>query len=290
MIAIGTSGWSYEDWRGTVYPAHGRVDGLTFLAEYFNVIEINSTFYRPPHADAARTWVKKVADRPEFVFTAKLWQRFTHGASPEFTDHEVRTFTEGIEPLAASGKLGAVLAQFSFAFEDHRAARARLKRIAECFGHWPLVLEVRHVSWSKPDALDFILSAGYSLAATDQPRTPRSMPPMAKGPIGYMRLHGRNRVAWFKKDAGRNERYDYLYTPEEMKSCAEAIKHTAANAKKTYVLANNHFRGQAVVNALQLRAMLENRKVAAPSSLIEAFPELGGFAQATDAPHQGRLI
>ena len=289
MIYVGASGWSYEDWKGVVYPG-GKTDQLEILSGLFKTLEINSTFYRPATAWMARSWAKKVAHLPDFLFTAKLWQRFTHGPNAAFSKEEVEAFNEGMKPLADAQRLGAVLAQFSFAFVDSPAARERLEHIAECFGRWPLVVEVRHASWAAPGALALILKLGYSLAATDQPMSKLSMPPVAKGPIGYMRLHGRNRRTWFKKNAGRDERYDYLYSPDEMQKFADEIRAMDEPAKKTFVFTNNHYGGQAVANALELRAILEGRRMNAPASLIETYPNLADFAEPIRAPRQGKLL
>ena len=289
MIYVGTSGWSYEDWKGIVYPA-GRTDQLECLAGLFKALEINSTFYRPATAWMAKSWAKKVAGLPEFIFTAKLWQRFTHERNAKFSKEEVEAFNEGMKPLAQAGRLGAVLAQFSFAFVDAPEARERLERIAECFGRWPLVVEVRHASWAASEAFDFILKLGYSITATDQPMSKLSMPPVARGPIGYMRLHGRNRRTWFKKNAGRDEKYDYLYSPGQMRRFADEIRAMDEPAKKAFVFTNNHFRGQAVANALELRAILEDRKVPVSPTLLDAFPDLADFAEPQQTPRQGKLL
>jgi len=291
-IWTGTSGWTYDDWRGVVYPERRDVDALRFLSAYFDAVEINSTFYRPADPRHAEGWLEKTADNERFLFTAKLWRRFTHDKSARFEDETARVFARGLQPLAGAGKLGALLAQFSFAFMDGARARERLARIRDAFGSWPLVLEVRHVSWSAPEAVAFIRELGYSLAQTDQPRSSKSMPilPASAGAIGYVRLHGRSR-AWFKKDSSRNEKYDYLYRPEQLQMFADLAKRTDETADKTFVFTNNHYRGQAAANALQLRFMLEGSRPSAPASLVEAYPELADFVNAEgSAGRQGTLL
>ena len=290
-IVVGTSGWVYEDWGGIVYPKGSQKDALTWMAQYFDALEINATFYRPPSPQAADGWVKKVADHPNFVFSVKLWQRFTHEKGASITRSDVETFTRGLEPLAAAGKLGCVLVQFSFGFVECPEARRRLAQIAKVFGRWPLALEVRHASWARPDALRFIRDCGYSLVQTDQPRSSRSMPNelVTTDEIGYVRLHGRS-PAWFKPKASRDEKYDFLYTTGQLKGFVDLAKRVAGEAKKTFVFTNNHYRGQAAANAVQLRSLLEDRRVAAPALLVAAFPHLASFTRPPEQGRQGTLL
>jgi len=289
-IHIGTSGWVYDDWCGIVYPKSAQRDALSWIARYFGTVEINSSFYRPPSRKSAKGWVEKVADYPDFVFSAKLCRRFTHDKAPP-TRAEIMEFTVGLEPLAEAEKLGCVLAQFSYAFTDTKESRQRLAEIARDFGHWPLALEVRHADWASPDALRFINDHGFSLVLTDQPRTQKSMPnkivPDAK--VGYIRLHGRSR-AWFNKNAGRDEKYDYLYPAPMLKGFAEMAAKVASEGKKTFVFTNNHYRGQAAANALQLRFLIEGRKISAPASLVQTYPELASCTIPTEEGHQGTLL
>jgi len=290
-IVVGTSGWVYDDWAGIVYPKGSQKEALAWMARYFDALEINSTFYSPPSPRAAAGWVEKVADRAGFVFCAKLWQRFTHPKGAPITRSDVEAFTRGLEPLATAGKLGCVLVQFSFGFVDSDDARERLRKIANAFGHWPLALELRHGAWARPDALRFIRDCGYSLVQTDQPRSNRSMPNelVTASGVGYVRLHGRS-PAWFKSKASRNEKYDYLYTTGQLKAFVDLAKRVAQQAKKTFVFTNNHFRGQAAVNALQLRSLLEDRRVAAPAVLVGAYPHLASFTRPGEQGRQGMLL
>ncbi len=293
MIRVGPAGWSYPDWDGIVHP-RGRGAGfhpLAHLARYVDCIEINSSFYATPRADFARRWVELVAHRPSFRFTAKLQGLFTHETLPGDGElaARVQAYRAGIEPLRAAGRLAALLVQFPFGFVHGPAAVERLGRLARAFGEHSLVLEVRHRSWFTEPALATIEALGYSLAAIDLPWSADHPPPAipAIGPVGYVRLHGRNAGAWFDARAGRDQRYDYLYAPDELSEIVQLTRRLATGRDETFVITNNHFSGKAVANALELLFALAGEPPLAPAELIAAFPHLRSM---TRADGQGSLF
>ena len=294
MIRVGVAGWDYEDWKGPVYPvpAPRGFDPLAWLSGWFDLIEINSTFYRPAAARTVRSWLSRVEGRPDFRFTAKVWRRFTHERTP-FTAAEVRAGREGLDLLAGAGRLGAALLQFPWSFRRDEANREWLRAVTGALHGLPLVLEVRHASWNVPELYASLLAQGIGFVNLDQPLFRDSLPPsaVATAQVGYVRIHGRNARDWFRKDATRDERYDYLYTPEELHPWAERAKAIAASPRVTdvQVVANNHFAGQEVVNALQLRSMVEGRKVEAPATLWRAYgAALEPFAVPVTSPSSSR--
>jgi uncharacterized protein YecE (DUF72 family) len=283
-VYVGSAGWSYPDWEGVVYPAQrprGKSE-LACLAEYLDAVEINTSFYRPPSARLAEGWVRQVAAKPGFLFTAKLWQRFTHERERPWAAAEVVQFKEGLRPLREANCFGALLMQFPWSFVASAPSRNWLSRLAESFGEFPCVLEVRHASWDSPESREFLRRAGLNFCNIDQPHSRNSIGPtsLATGPIAYYRFHGRNAQAWFDRDAGRDERYNYLYTPAELAPWIENIIAMAAEVQKLFVMNNNHYQGQAVVNALQLKSSLSGRKVPVPESLLEHYPVLKEVAAA----------
>ena len=275
---IGPAGWSYADWEGVVYPRPKprSFHAIPYLAQFFDTIEINSSFYAHPNPQHSERWRRLVDDLPRFRFTAKLNRVFTHQelTSKDAFEQHRRAFEVGIRPIA--DRLGALLVQFPFAFRDSRASRFRLDRIREAFGELGLVLEVRHSSWFTSGALDFIESCGFSLAAIDLPAARNHPPPDAPTPgaIGYLRLHGRNAAAWFNPGASRDQRYDYLYPPDELAGLVRRAKTIAEGSDTTFVVTNNHFTGKAVANALELSYQILGQKVPAPSSMLDNFPQL----------------
>ena len=279
-IRVGVAGWSYEDWAGTVYPAQrsAAFDPLAFLAEYVDCIEINSSFYRPPKPDACASWVRRTASFPAFTFTAKLWRRFTHDRTPDGFDADAQRVRDALAPLFEADRCGALLIQFPWSFRRTRENATWLKRVCEAFAGMRPVVEVRHVSWNEPSVIEWCGRNGVSLCAIDQPMFDDSVDPRAfgSGPVGYVRLHGRNQDNWFRKDAATWERYDYLYADAELDPWVARIREIAEGSDESFVIANNHYRGQAVVNALEIRAALLGEPVPAPGLLRELYPQLQG--------------
>jgi len=278
MIRVGPAGWSYTDSPGHVYPADAgsRFDALQFLAGYFDTIEVNSTFYRPQPRKTFASWARRVAHNPNFRFTVKLWRRFTHERQGPWSTDEVRMVTDGLETLTEAGRLGAVLAQFPWSFKPGSEARAWLRALASDLGGWPLVAEVRHGDWGRPEHLALLRDLGLGFANIDQPAIGRSLGPTAEatGAVGYVRFHGRNYEHWFGENETSAQRYDYLYTAEELAPWVERIRalDAAPGVGDVYVVTNNHFEGKGPANALMIRAMLDGHPVNAPATLLETYP------------------
>ena len=273
-IKIGIAGWSYEDWKETVYP-RGLKPGerLSYLAGYFDCIEINSTFYAIPTPRLSARWAAVASERPGFVFTCKLIRTLTHEKGDRGS--QANAFKEGVKPLLEAGKLGAVLVQFPWYFRFTPENFDRVRAIAELLRDLPLVFEVRHRSFLNPEFFAFLSSAGAGLAGIDLPPSRSSLPPAAFpfGRVGYFRFHGRNREAWFDPKAGRDRKYDYLYSREELLPWVEKIKETARKTEKVFVITNNHYRGQAPANAVDLARLL-GRRSEVPEPLLRSFPHL----------------
>ena len=283
---MGIAGWSYPDWDGYVYD-RGVKDKLRFIAGYVDMIEINSTFYRPPTEKNSESWLRQTADLPGFYFTAKLHQEITHEGV--LVDDMVRAFHEGFAPLTDAGRLKHLLAQFRWDFADQPETRQHLSAIHEKFRDMPqLVLELRHASWQSPQALEFLGGLGVTVANLDYPlaKNSFSLQECRVGPDGYLRLHGRNAEKWFDKKAGRDETYNYYYSAREI----DGIKDRALSLAKTYraltIVANNHYEGKEVANALQMKASLSGRKVKVPPALLGRYPDL----KATAKPDAGMLF
>jgi uncharacterized protein YecE (DUF72 family) len=284
-ILVGPAGWSYKDWEGQVYPKPKprSFDALIYLAQYFDAIEINSTFYRIPEAKTTRQWVDRVSHHPAFRFTAKLWQGFTHEGTA--SAREAAACRRAMDPLYEAGRLGAVLLQFPYRFHHTDDNRTHLRRLAEAFRAYPLVLEVRHRSWDRPEVYAFLQELGMGFCNIDQPPVSYSIgltEPVTSS-IGYLRLHGQNTAAWFAEDSNAAERYNYRYASEELEALQEITEALARRAQETYLITNNHFRGQAAFNALELRARVRRARVPVPPPLMQAYPELINIA--SDAVH-----
>ncbi|SPF34358.1 conserved hypothetical protein [Candidatus Sulfotelmatobacter kueseliae] len=309
QVRIGTAGWSYKDWDGIFYPPgmqRRKTHPLEYLARFFDTTEINTSFYGPLKPELAKLWCRKVAAvNPEFLFTAKLYRAFTHSplavmeptsaATIRPTDEdEIRT-REGLDALANAGKLGALLVQFPVSFKNTSLNREYLDRLLRQFIEYPRVVEVRHSSWNDAATLAAFTQKNVGFCNIDQPLLGRSLAPTehVTAPIAYVRLHGRNYSEWFvdqtPESDNRNQRYNYLYKEKELEGWKERIENVAEKAQTTYVITNNHFESKAGVNALELKAMVSGKRVAAPPTLIRKYPELRRFADPAEDLGDGGL-
>jgi uncharacterized protein YecE (DUF72 family) len=297
-IRIGTAGWSYKDWDGVFYPPEMRsrkTHPLEYLARFFDTTEINTSFYGPLKPELVKLWCRKVAAvNPNFLFTAKLYRAFTHSpqavmeptsaATIRPTDEDELRTREGLDALAGTGRLGALLIQFPVSFKNTPLNREYLDRLLRQFIEYPRVVEVRHSSWNDAATLAAFTQKNVGFCNIDQPLLGRSLAPTehVTAPIAYVRLHGRNYEHWFVDQGfdsdNRDDRYNYLYKEKELEGWKERIQNVAGKAHTTYVITNNHFESKAGVNALELKAMISGQRVSAPPTLIQKYPELRRFA------------
>src|SRR5271169_2108677 len=305
QIRVGTAGWSYKDWDGIFYPPgmqRKKQHPLEILARCFDVVEINTSFYGHIKPEIARLWVRRVNEvNPQFMFTAKLHRSFTHSplavmeptsaATIRPNDADEKLAREGLESLAAEGKLGALLIQFPVSFKNTSLNREYLEQLLRQFIEYPRVVEVRHESWDQPETIAEFMRHDVGFCNIDQPQLGRSLEPTehVTSAVGYVRLHGRNYEQWFDSES-RDDRYNYLYKPAELEKWKEKVEVIANRAESTYVIANNHFQAKAAVNALELRHMLEGKKVRAPETLVKSYPELREMVEIEDASGSYSLL
>ncbi|MBW1917719.1 MAG: DUF72 domain-containing protein [Deltaproteobacteria bacterium] len=276
MIRIGPAGWDYPDWQGVVYPPKIKgTERLVFLSQFFLVVEINVTFYRPLSPVVSRRWLEAVAEHPDFRFTAKLLQVFTHDRTAAAWQAEA-SVKAGLEPLLLAGRLGVLLAQFPYSFHHTEANQAYLVTLRQHFADYPLAVEVRHRSWQRPEVRQFLHDQHLEFCNIDQPQVSYALGTTnwVTGNVGYLRLHGRNRRAWFGKLNDPHARYDYLYDSHELAQLEHRARELAAQATETYLIFNNHPHGQAVANALEMIKRLRPGRLLLPESLKAAFPRL----------------
>ena len=296
-ILIGPAGWAYKDWEGIVYPpglsaqraGKGKQHPLEFLARYFDLVEINTTFYGHVKPAVAKQWVSMTtAVNARFCFTAKLNRAFTHSpiAVVESTSaatikpgNEDEEFARaGLDALAGEGRLGAVLAQFPISFKCTSENQQYVGELLHRFGAYPLAVELRHISWNNPQTLAQLAAEGAAFCNIDQPLLGKALRPSTHltSSIGYVRLHGRNYDQWFTHERP-HDRYNYLYKPAELERWKPRIEAVAQNADRVFVVANNHFEGKAAANSLQLKSLLAGKPVPAPKSLADRYPDLAPF-------------
>jgi uncharacterized protein YecE (DUF72 family) len=266
-IFIGTSGWSYPrgagTWKGYFYPT-GKINELEYYSQFFNTVEINSSFYRPPNPGYVYNWARQVP--AGFLFTVKLWQKFTHpkmyeeatGEAAVISQDDVNLFKKSIEPLARYGKLGALLAQFPPSFKNDGFGQQVLGAVIKTFSEYRLAVELRHRSWSDDEnTARFLRENDVSWVQIDEPKFKTSI--AAEVPItadmAYFRFHGRNAEMWWKGDS--ETRYKYLYSAEEISELADKVKTGSEKADLTFALFNNHWQGYAPRNAVDIMKVLQ---------------------------------
>jgi uncharacterized protein YecE (DUF72 family) len=291
MLRIGTSGWNYPTgkgtWNGIFYPLpedrERGFDELRFYSERFNTVEVNSTFYGQPRANAALGWAKRTP--PDFEFAVKLYQKFTHPGMAidpgPVTQADIDAFKGGIDPLAAAGKLGPLLVQFPSSFQRSSESVDYLAWLLEAFAGYRAAVELRHRSWSDaPETARLLDERRAAWVQIDEPKFPSSIRQDLKGPLAdlyYLRLHGRNAREWWDH-AESEDRYNYFYSGEELEPIAEKVRDVRAMVKKAYLFLNNHFSAQSIANAVTLKKMLDEPVTARmPAELVERFPDLAGI-------------
>ena len=288
VLRVGTSGWNYPagkgTWNGIFYPLREDrqrgFDELRFYSERFNTVEVNSTFYGQPKANATLAWAKRTP--PGFDFAVKLFQKFTHpnmAIDPgPVTQADVDAFKGGVDPLAAAGKLGPLLVQFPSSFQRTAEAVDYLGWLLKAFGDFEIAIELRHRTWSDATETAQLLDHhGAAWVQIDEPKFPSSIRQDLTGKgsdLYYLRLHGRNAKEWWDH-AEPEDRYNYFYSEEELEPIAEKVKDIRAMVKKAYLFLNNHFSAQSVANATTLKSMLDIPVTSRmPPELVERFPDL----------------
>ena len=306
-IRIGTSGWSYPSgrgtWNGIFYPGTGTrrgrdFDELAYYAEHFNTVEVNSTFYRLPAVATSRSWTRRTP--AGFEFSVKLYQAFTHpgmvvgmnaagggparfergeSAVPVVTARDVDQFRDSIGPLAEAEKLGAILVQFPPSFKQAPASLGYLDWLLSALADYTLAVELRDRSWSDslPATLGVLDGHRTAWVQIDEPKFRFSVRQNRLPNVGdcyYMRLHGRNAEKWWKHDRSE-DRYDYLYSPQELKPFSETASAVRTHVRKAYLYLNNHFAAKAVADATELKHQLGEPITGEYSAeMLEAYPFL----------------
>ncbi len=275
----GPAGWSYAHWNGVVYPKTKPrgFHPIEYLSEFFDTVEVNTSFYQSLKPEITQLWAAKTAHNPKFVFTAKMHRRFTHDRVLD--QAEMTAFKDGLWPLLKSGKLGALLMQFPWSFRFTAENREFLIGLRRAFHEFPLVAEMRHDSWMRDEALGTLIDYRVGFCNIDQPDYTRAMPPTAflTSAIGYVRLHGRNpanSLGGFQPEAARQRQHDYLYDAHELAEWKWRIERLGRSAERVFVVTNNDPGGKSVVNALQIQRMLGDSRRYAPAGVRSRYREL----------------
>lgn len=265
MIKVGTSGFSFADWKGTVYPAGlPEREMLSFYEKElgFSTLELNFTYYTLPSQKSFSAMSRKTSG--DFEFIVKSYKGMTHEIRNKETGEMIdnretfKKFKYSLEPIIGDGKLSGILAQFPYGFFPKPENVHYLERFKEEMGDLPLVFEFRNQAWLKDGTFELLEKKGIGFCIVDEPKLPKLMPylPKATSEIGYFRFHGRN-PNWFNVPA--SVRYDYLYSENELVEFIPDIKEISNKAVKTFVFFNNCHAGSAAKNAVQMARLLQLR-------------------------------
>ncbi|MDR2053176.1 MAG: DUF72 domain-containing protein [Treponema sp.] len=256
QILVGTSGYSYREWIGPVYPERTKKeDFLSFYGELFPTVELNYSYYRMPTAGQMKGMIEK--GRGKLGFAIKAHETLTHKINPSAWEGEAKTYLAALEPLREEGRLEAVLFQFPFSFRYEPDQRRYLDKLLGFFKDVPAAVEFRNAGWVNNRVIEALRKRGTTLVFPDMPDL-KGLPPAldaVTAPLAYIRFHGRNREAWWGPDSA--SRYDYLYSDHELQGWADRIRRIVVKADRILIYFNNHPRGQAVKNGQTLIAILE---------------------------------
>ena len=252
---IGTSGYSYEDWRGVFYPENlpkGKM--LDFYVQHFKTVEINSSYYAIPHPAVFYQMTLKTP--VDFEFVVKVHQSTTHERPKD--DPALLKLLEAVKPMREAGKFAGFLAQFPYSFKNSPQSREYLKSINDQLQSLPLFVEFRNLTWDQPETYQFLQENQILYVNVDEPPLKGLLKPqeIVTGRLGYVRFHGRNSQEWWE---GTNQtRYNYLYSKTELDEWLIGLSRILKKTYKTYIFFNNHPQGKAIQNANMMRELLES--------------------------------
>jgi len=260
MIYIGTAGFSYQDWKGAFYPEkQDKKYMLEFYSCRFPVVEVNSTWHALPSPKSILSMARRTS--PEFQFVIKAYKGMTHAYKDNRGDFD--GFREILRPMEDHGKLACVLAQFPWGFKNTDTNRAYLRRFRELLPGQDIVVEFRNEDWIGDETMDLLRELGMGFCCVDEPRLKGLVKPhvILTGDIAYVRFHGRNYETWWDRKRKSWERYDYLYSEEELSEWVPGLLELDDRAERTDAILNNHYRGKAPRNAGMLAGMLPEERI-----------------------------
>ena len=278
VVRLGTCSWADEGLLKQWYPREVRTaeTRLRYYAERFDTVEVDSPFYRLPSPENAARW----ADRTPagFVFHAKASKEMTGHEETESRERAFAEFRASLGPLEESGKLRGVLLQFHPRVKKSPEALNELRGVGELLAPLVPLIEFRHRSWmteeERADTLAFLEQNGLAYVSVDSPRTRASnvMPRIAAAThdVAYIRFHGRNWKTWNKKTKTSGERFDWLYSLEDLEDWVEPIAKLAEEAREVYAMFNNNRHDYAPRSAQVLRGLLDEAGVEATGGVEPA--------------------
>jgi uncharacterized protein YecE (DUF72 family) len=258
-VFIGTSGYSYDDWNINFYPPElDKKEQLRYYSRFFDTVEINFTYYALPYPHIFKKMSEKVGQ--DFVFSVKAHSSVTH--TRDFKIEGIKHFIISLQPFIEKDRMGSILLQFPWAFKFSKENLKYLNRLREDFGELELSVEFRNISWLRKETIEYLKDLNIGFCNLDEPGLKGLLPPTSiiTSETGYVRFHGRNEINWWRPKYSY-QRYDYLYSREELAEWVPRIKKMAEGTKKTFIYFNNHYRAQAVRSAKILQELIDNSDI-----------------------------
>jgi uncharacterized protein YecE (DUF72 family) len=257
-VFIGTSGYSYEDWKDYFYPSQmTSKDYLLYYSSYFNTVELNFTYYSFPATHTFDNMCDKVKDIKEFVFSVKAHSIFTHQRN--YCTEDAKKFLESLKPLIEYSRLGSILFQFPYSFHLNQSNLDYLSKIGEDFNGYDICVEFRNKYWLDTKVLSLLKGLNVGFCNVDEPQLKGLLPPtdICTSDTGYLRFHGRNSQSWWEHE-NAFQRYDYMYKQEELAEWIPRMQNITEKSKKVFVYFNNHYKGKAAKSALMFADLLKS--------------------------------
>lgn len=279
VVRLGTCSWADEGLIRSWYPrgvstAKAR---LAYYAERFDTVEVDSTYYHLPDPAVTGRWAQRTP--PEFTFHVKAHATMTHH-EPADQAQAFAAFRASLEPLELSGKLRGILLQYHPRFVKSGEAKAELERVRALLDPLVPLVEFRHRSWleedERADTFAFLERNGLAYVSVDAPRTRASnvLPPVAAAthPVAYVRFHGRNARTWNIRAEKSWQRFDWMYSEEELAEWVAELGRLSSEADEVYALFNNNRDDFAPRSARILRTLLDGAGVPTAGA-VEPPPE-----------------
>jgi uncharacterized protein YecE (DUF72 family) len=265
-VWIGTSGYSYPDWVGSLYPpGTSQARMLSAYGQIFPLVELNFTYYRVPTPEMLARQVEKAP--AGFQFLVKVPGTVSHQEKVD----DIGQFRQAVSVMQASNSLLGVLCQMPQAAHQTKKRWRWLDFLFEQFADMPLAVEFRHRSWFEEAVQERLARAQVQLVAVDVPDLPDLYPRgfVQTGPRAYIRFHSRKAENWYSSD---RDRYDYDYSDAEMLEWAEALMRVENKTQQAFVLFNNCHHAQAAANAKRFKELL--RTLSTALEIVEPFAKL----------------
>jgi uncharacterized protein YecE (DUF72 family) len=271
---VGTSGYNYKDWEIIFYPekTKGKFDKLRFYSQFFDFVEIESTFHNFYSKDVAKSLIEKVKDNKNFTFSIILNYAFTHQES--YNKNELRMMINFIDELYCNNKLECILLHLPYYFFNTKENREKLLKLKKIFKDYRLIVELKHISWHSPLTYNFLEESKFHMCLIDQPiiMGNANLKSIVLGKYSYLHLYGKGTKINTENNNG--DKFDYLYSNTELFEISKIIDELRKKSDKVFIIFKNSSMGKAIANAFTLSSYIKKRPVLIPEQTVYYYSHL----------------